>query len=145
MRNDLLRYSDIVGAYFYHIGLSKRDKDLLDTYFTGAAHHLKRFHESVEKKDKEFHLVRHRSHLRLMMLVVYKKGKFNNAQDPSNRGLEKREIWNPDYTIMPDPNMFRKMIPDWRFLVGEAHCSDHYLHACDVLTLDEINSFKAIS
>ena len=144
MGKELLRYSDIVGAFFYQIGLSEIENDLLDTHFTGAAHHLVRFHEAHDEKDKTFHLVRHRSHLRLMMLIVFKKGDFTNAQDPSNRGLERRQIWNPDFTLMPDQNMFRKMLPDWRFALGQAHCSDHYLHKSEILTIDEIKSFTSL-
>jgi hypothetical protein len=126
-----LRYSDVVGAYYYNIGLSDDDKDLVDTHFTGAAHHLKRFHEADSALDKRFHLSRHRMHMRSMMEIIYERGDFSKASDGSNRGLENRETWNPDWTTMPDELMFEKMLPDWRYPVGSEHCSDHYLHRSD--------------
>lgn len=132
MKNVL--YSDILGDLSYHIELSQDDKDLVNTFFTGAAHHLKRHHEAKDKDTKHFHLTRHRIHLRLMMQLVHDRGDFSKAMDKTNRDLEFRETWNPDFTIMPDPGMFRKMAPDWRYPVGEAHCSDHYLHRDDIIS-----------
>lgn len=130
-----LRYSDILGPYFYKIVLSDDDKDLVDTHFTGSAHHLKRFHEATLSEDKTFHLQRHRLHLRLMMLIVYERGDFTNASDTTNRDLEYRDTWHPESTTMPDPGMFRKMVPDWRYEVGQPHCADHYLHRDDTINL----------
>ena len=127
------RYSDILGDLFYHIKLSEELKDLIDTHFTGAAHHLRRFEEADMKEHRHFHLVRHRLHLRLMMTLIHNYGDFSEAIDPTNRDLEFRETWNPEFTTLPDPGMFRKMAPDWRYLVGESHCSDHYLHEQDWL------------
>jgi hypothetical protein len=122
-----LRYSDILGPYFYHIGLTDDDKDMVDTYFTGAAHHLARLKEAVTKEHRYFHLRKHRAHLRNMMMIVYTKGDFSNAIDESNRDLDRRDTWNPDFCIMPDPLMFKKMLPNWAYKVGEEHCADHYL------------------
>lgn len=131
-----LRYSDIIGPYFYNINLSDDDKDMVDTYFTGASHHLKRFHEATTKEDKYFHLSRHRLHLRLMMIIIHERGDFSKAVDTSNRDLEHRDNWNPEWTTMPDPGMFKKMVPDWRFEVGKPHCADHYLHKDDLILSD---------
>jgi hypothetical protein len=128
-----LRYSDIVGPYFYHIVLSQDDRDMVDTHFTGSAHHLKRFHEAISNEHKTFHLLRHRLHLRLMMQIIFERGDFSQARDESNRDLDHRETWNPKWTTMPDQNMFNKMLPDWRYVVGQAHCADHYLHSDDFL------------
>lgn len=123
-----LRYSDIVGPYFYNIILKEEEKDMVDTYFTAAAHHLKRFKEAATKSDRNFHLHRHRIHLRLLMTMIYEFGDFTEAVDVSNRDLDHRETWNPDFLIIPDPNMFNLMLPDWRFGVGVAHAADHYIH-----------------
>jgi hypothetical protein len=131
-----LRYSDIVGPYFYNIGLTDDDKDMVDTHFTGAAHHIKRFKESSTKEAKFFHLSRHRIHLRLMMGIIFERGDFSKAKDISNRDLEHRETWNPMWTTMPDQNMFNKMLPDWRYPVGIPHCSDHYIHCDDMIVED---------
>ena len=97
-----LRYSDIVGPYFYNIGLSDDDQDMVSTFFTGAAHHLRRFHESATEEDRYFHLSRHRTHLRKMMLIIHTRGDFCKATDQSNRDLDRRDTWNPEWTIMPD-------------------------------------------
>ena len=121
MSKKKLRYSDVVGPYFYNIVLVNDDKDLVDTHFTGAAHHLKRFHEAVSSSDKYFHITHHRLHLRLMMEIIYMRGDFSLATDSSNRDLDRKETWNPEHTTMPDPAMFNKMIPDWRFELGSAH------------------------
>ena len=127
-----LRYSEIVGPYFYHIELSQDDKDMVDTFFTGSSHHLRRLSEASTEADRYFHLSRHRAHLRKMMMVVFLRGVFDKAVDPSNRDLDRRETWNPDWTTMPDPLMFRKMEPNWAYKVGEAHCSDIYLHEDEI-------------
>lgn len=128
-----LRYSDILGTYFYNIQLSDDDRDMVDTHFTGAAHHLSRFKEAATKEEKYFHLSRHRIHLRLMMGIIYERGDFSKAKDTSNRDLEHRETWNPMWTTMPDEKMFSKMLPDWRYPLGIPHCSDQYLHRDDFL------------
>jgi hypothetical protein len=137
MTEKKLRYSDVVGSYFYNIVLGVDDKDMVDTHFTGAAHHLKRFHEATTKDHKYFHLRRHRIHLSLMMGIIYMRGNFDHAADESNRNLDRRETWNPDWTTMPDPNMFNKMYPDWRFVLGVAHCADHYIHSSDMTSFDK--------
>jgi hypothetical protein len=76
-----LRYSDIVGPYFYNIGLKGEEKDMVDTYFTGAAHHLNRLKEATTEEHWLFHLHRHRIHLRLMMTLIYLFGDFSQARD----------------------------------------------------------------
>ena len=137
MSKKKLRYSDVVGPYFYNIVLVNDDKDLVDTHFTGAAHHLKRFHEAKTSAHKYFHLTRHRIHLCLMMGIIYMRGDFSQATDSSNRDLDFKETWNPIHTIMPDPGMFNKMTPDWRFVLGEAHVADYYLHQDDFIDLEK--------
>ena len=128
-----IRYSDILGDLFYHIKVTDDLKDLIDSHFTGASHHLRRFEQAETEEHRLFHLTRHRIHLRLMMSLIHKYADFSEATDPTNRDLEYRDTWNPDFTIMSDPGMFRKMAPDWRYPVGEPHCSDHYIHSNDCL------------
>lgn len=127
-----LRYSDIIIS-FYMIEMSQGHKDMVDTHFTGAAHHIKRFHESIVENDRIFHLHRHRLHLRLMLYLVRAFGDFTSAKDPTGRGLEHKQSWDHDQIIMPDPLMFRKMEPDSRCPVGAVHPSDNYLHDKDWL------------
>ena len=127
-----LRYSDILGSYFYNIGLSQDDKDMVDTFFTGASHHLKRFQEATTGEDKYFHLSRHRAHLRKMMQLIHDRADFSKAIDPSNRDLDRRESWDNRWTVLPDPKMFTKMSPDVRYPVGKEHCADLYLHNDDL-------------
>ena len=141
MNKKNLRYSDVVGPYFYNIKLNEDDQDLVSTHFTGAAHHLKRFQEATLESDKYFHLSRHRIHLRLMMTIIYKRGDFSKARDTSNRDLDRRDTWNPLHTIMPDRLMFEKMIPDWRFVVGVSHCADYYIHHDE----DDKKEYRAFS
>ncbi|HXH75045.1 MAG TPA: hypothetical protein VNJ08_08775 [Bacteriovoracaceae bacterium] len=129
-----IRYSQIVGDLFYRIKLTDEVKDMVDTYFTGASHHLRRFEESKSEENRLFHLTRHRIHLRLMMTLIWKFGDFSEARDESSRDLDYRDTWNPDYTIMPDPFMFRRMHPDWRFMVGQPHVADTYVHNEDWLS-----------
>lgn len=122
-----LRYSEILGTLFYGIKLSPADCDLIDTHFTGAAHHLMRYRQSTSDVAKSFHLLRHRSHLRKLMGLVFSRGDFKDAKDRSGHDLDDRESWNPDVNQVPDPLMFEKMKPDARFSIGEAHSSDIYL------------------
>ncbi len=123
-----LRYSQVLGNVFYHIKLTDELSDMIDTHFSSAAHHLRRFEQSKTEDHRLFHLTRHRIHLRLMMTLIYKHGDFSEAVDPSNRDLDRRETWSPEWTIMPDQNMFKKMAADWRYEVGVAHAGDQYLH-----------------
>lgn len=131
-----IRYSQVIGSLFYQIVLVDDDKDMVDTHFTGASHHIKRFHECTNKDDQYFHLSRHRTHLKLMMRIIFERGDFSNAIDKSNRDLNQRETWNPDWTVMPDQNMFRRMVPDWRFEIGQSHASDTYIHADDLIEIE---------
>lgn len=128
-----LRYSQVLGNVFYHIKLSDELSDMIDTHFTSASHHLRRFEQSKSEEHRLFHLTRHRIHLRLMMSLIYKFGDFSEAVDPSNRDLDRRETWSPEWTIMPDPRMFASMKEDWRFLIGEPHVADAYIHNEDWL------------
>jgi hypothetical protein len=128
-----IRYSQIVGELFYRIKLTDEVKDMVDTYFTGSAHHLRRFEQSKTEDHQMFHLTRHRIHLRLMMTLVHKYGDFSEAVDPSNRDLDRRETWSPEWTVLPDPFMFRRMIADWRCIVGQPHLADIYIHDEDWL------------
>ncbi len=134
--NQKWRYSDMLGKDFYHIGLSDEDKDMVDTFFTGAGHHLARLKESATKEDRYFHLSRHRAHPRKMMLIVFERGDFSKAIDESNRDLNRPESWNPDWITIPCPNMFRKMLPNVFHEVGMSHPADMYLHEDDYWSED---------
>ena len=105
---------------------------MVDTFFTGASHHLKRFQEATTEEDKYFHLSRHRTHLRKMMQLIHDRADFSKAVDPSNRDLDRRESWDNRWTVLPDPKMFTKMSPDVRYPVGVEHCADLYLHNDDL-------------
>ncbi len=123
-----MRYSQVLGPAFYQIHLSREDRDLVDVHFTAAAHHYWRYREACGNGDAErLHLSRHRAHLRALMAIVFLRGDFWQAKDPSFRGLEQRASWNPDSVHVPDPAMFDEMVPDPRYAVGEGHSSDIYL------------------
>lgn len=125
-----MKYSQIVGEGFYKIKLSQKLSGLLDVYFAGASHHLFRYLEAKNETSHfaEFHLAMHKAHLRHLMELVYKNGDFTNSEDPSFRHMDEKESWNPDQFSLPDPNMFDLMLPDVRYLLGEAHLlCDRYL------------------
>lgn len=122
-----MRYSQILKSY-YRIQLTEDHADLCDTWFTGAAHHLWRFREAKSEEDKLFHAHRCRLHIRLMMTIVMKYGDFQDAIDPSGRGLEKRESWDHLKRVIPDYRMFESMVPDVIYPVGSPHPSDHFLY-----------------
>jgi hypothetical protein len=126
MKPSGLRYSQILGSAFYHIGLSQADCDKVDTHFTAAAHHRFRMFES-KGAARTFHMLRYQAHLKAMMLAVYSEGDFSKAVDESGSGLDFRESWNPDRVEIPDYRMFNSMTPDHRFLVNQSHPSDHSL------------------
>lgn len=132
-----MRYSDILGEHFYKIGLNSEDADLIDLHYTASAHHLKRFREATTQKTRYYHLTLHRAHQRKFMLIVYQRGDFSNAIDESNQDLDRRPSWNPSVTAIPDRQMYRSMLPDWRYGVGEAHCSDIYLHDDEIEVVDK--------
>lgn len=138
-----LRYSDILGPYFYNIGFNSEECDYIDTFFTGASHHLRRFEEATTEEDRYFHLSRHRAHLRKMMKLIHERGDFSKAVDPSNRDLDRRESWDNRWTVLPDPKMFTKMSPDVRYPVGKEHCADLYLHKDEIEELP--NKHKIVS
>lgn len=123
-----LKYSEILGDVFYKIRLSAADADLLDQHFQGAAHHLWRYREAEpESEVEQFHLRLHRMHLVQLMKIVYLRGDFCQAVDPTPLGLNRREAWNPDYNPLPDEEMFNEMWADGRYELGAEHPSDLYL------------------
>jgi len=134
-----LKYSEILGDAFYRIRLSSADADLVDQYFKGAAHHFWRYREAAADSEAEqFHLRLHRAHLVQLMKVVYLKGDFSQAVDPTPLGLNRRDAWNPDYISMPDEEMFNEMWADGRYELGVEHPSDLYLKksldlSCDIV------------
>ena len=125
-----MKYSEIVGSGFYNIQLSPMMGQLVDIYFAGASHHLFRYREAERKALElvDFHLTRHRAHLRHLMNIVYKYGNFSCAIDSSLRDMDARESWDPDRYPIPDPYMFNSMFPDPRYQLGFSHSlCDGYL------------------
>jgi hypothetical protein len=106
-----MRYSEILGETFYKIKLTAEIRDLVDTHFSGAAHHYVRMLEArtSQTESLEFHRFRYVTHLETMMQLVYSCGDFSEAVDPSRGGFEKRESWLPQSIRLPDPDMFDAM------------------------------------
>jgi hypothetical protein len=126
-----MKYSEVVGTGFYNIKLSAMMAELVDIHFAGASHHLFRYREAERDALElvDFHLIRHRAHLRHLMNIVYKYGNFNYAIDSSLRDMDERESWNPDKHPIPDPCMFNSMLPDVRYQLGLPHSlCDEFLH-----------------
>lgn len=132
-----MKYSQIIGPIFYKIELSTKMQDVVDAHFAGASHHLYRFREAKKSFShySEFHLIRHKAHLRKLMGVVYKHGDFSRSEDRSMLDLDLRESWNPDKRCIPDHNMFNSMIPDARYLEGEEHPFDSLLDNMDLSSI----------
>jgi hypothetical protein len=133
-----MRYSEIITGGFYKIGLTDEEQELADAHFLTAAHHRLRFAEAEDPDSTQFHLHRYWHHVRAL-LAIAAMGDFAVAFDPSRRGLERPEGWNPGWTLhaekaehdlrlfdplLPDPHMFDKMAPDFRFKVGQTHPYD---------------------
>jgi hypothetical protein len=123
----ILKYSDILGSWFYNISLSQADCELADIYFFGAAHHFYRWKQALHTSFEEFHLSRHRAHLRHLVDLVYRRGDFTKAYDPSFMDLDLRESWDPEMLPMPHPEMFNSQSADERFQLGRPHGFDVYL------------------
>lgn len=134
-----LKFSEILGDAFYRIRLSSADADLVDQYFQGAAHHFWRYREADVNCDAEqFHLRLHRAHLVQLMKIVYQRGDFGQAVDPTPLGLNRRAAWNPDCVSLPDEEMFNEMWADGRYELGAGHPCDLYLKktidpSCDIV------------
>lgn len=123
-----MRYSQIVGPVFYGIGMSPEHCDVVDVHFTAAAHHYWMLPRSESTEARQYHLARHRGHLRAMMRIIFLNGDFTRAKDESLRGLDERYSWNPDLNFsLPDPAMFNSMSADPACGVFEPHPSDWYL------------------
>lgn len=127
-----IRYSQILGELFYNIGLSDDHSDLCDAFFSASSHHYLLLRYCQSKFHREFHLSRHRAHLRALKEIVYTYGDFRKAKDQSLRGLEKRASWDPRSSFLPDPKMFDSMKIDFSCgSVGQAHPFDWYVTPSD--------------
>jgi hypothetical protein len=131
-----MRYSQIIGECYHKISLPKRQRDRLDLFFTGAAHHFYRFKESRRDSPEEgFHDLLFRAHMRELMRVIYEHGDFALAIDPSGLGLHIRARWKPDNLErlgLPDREMFGEMYPDPRCGINECHPNDRELPLCAI-------------
>lgn len=123
----VLKYSDIIGSWFYNIGLSDVNKQMVDIYFFCAAHHYYRWRGATEPIHKDIHLTRHQLALKELISVVYQNGDFSRAYDPLQKGLDEREAWNPENLTIPDPRMFDSQAADHRYPLGRKHPFDIYL------------------
>ncbi len=135
-----IRYSQIVGELFYNIGLSSEHREICDIFFSASAHHYLLLDLCESEYDQEFHLLRHRAHLRAMKQIIFLYGDFTHAKDESLRGLETRAAWDPDANIaLPDPRMYNSMEIDLSCgSVGEAHPFDRYVQLTSLSDLRSI-------
>lgn len=123
-----MRYSEIVGAKFYNIGLSPEQAEMVDVFFSSAAHHFLILPFCRNGVHHSFHLRRHRAHLNAMMTLVFECGDISEARDESLRGLGLHENWNPQVNrALPDPRMFDSMGLDLSLAPGEALPFDFYI------------------
>lgn len=123
----ILKYSQIIGNWFYNIGLSDIDREMVDVYFFCSSHHFHRWKEATKGSYKKFHLTRHRLALKELVSLIYQNGDFSKAYDPSFKGLDKREAWNPENLLIPDAEMFNSQVADHRYAFGVDHPFDLYL------------------
>jgi hypothetical protein len=136
-----MRYSEIIGAAFYGIQLTREQYALVDAHFVAAAHHRQRVLAAGDLELSRFHGVRYYKHILAMMALV-RSGDFSKAFDNTQRGLEKPEGWDPKRLIgkltqpanvtyldqlLPDPEMFADMPADRRYPPGDAHPYDRLL------------------
>lgn len=131
-----MRYSEVVGQGFLGIGLTQEQIALVDAHFLGAAHHLRRYEQSVREGTEfvAFHQEWFWRHYKALIKVVI-GGNFENALDLSGQGFQKRDAWvakylsipgSPpiDYKLFVDDEMFALMWPDARCDMGEPFFSD---------------------
>ena len=136
-----MRYSTILGAAFYRIGLSSFDADLIDAHFAASAHHFLLLSSCKSAQTHDYHLSRHRAHLQALKEIIYLRGNFDEARDESLRGLDSRSNWNPDVSFsLPDPRMFESMNIDLSLNVGQPHPFDHYLAVQQCITTLKISA-----
>lgn len=135
-----MRYSAIIGEGFYNIALSEKDLRRVDAHFIAAAHHRVLALDGGDTSS--FHADLYWKHVEELLRIVHGGG-FSQAQDPSHRLREKREMWAPervtaldksgqirehDY-ILPDPDMFTYMPSDARYRHGDDHPYDLMLES----------------
>lgn len=145
-----MNYSDIVGEAYYHIGLTKRQKQLVDVHFYAAAHHRWRMYAAEagrNSSDLFFHRERYLKHLERLLETVA-GGDFSRALDRSGRGLNAPVGWSMMRfscidqdnfrafdMCLPDSEMFDLMDPDYRFYQGEPHGYDAFLEKTDAFVI----------
>lgn len=120
-----MRYSEVVGAGFYRIGLNEVAQELVDIHFSGSCHHYYRAIEALSAGLDEQHLwhrTRYLAHLYHLLNTVHECGDFMNAVDDSGRNMDFRESWNPkSFTGLPDPEMFHGLCADPKYPLGSPH------------------------
>jgi len=120
-----MRYSAILKD-FYKLGLNQHDADLIDLHFSAASSHLTNSELAQGIRDKLFHLMRYRSHVKAFQTLIVECCDFAHAADPCGEGYEFREAWAFEQGL-PDAQMFDSMPSDPNHRVGKAHPSDAYL------------------
>lgn len=124
-----MKYSQVV-AGFYRIYLEPEDRNLLDIHFTAAAHHWQKHRAYSSDAARQMrHSALLAAHLFALKRVVYERGDFSSAADPSGSGLHKRSNWEPNLPAMPDSGMFDDMPSDSRY--DEEHPNDSLLSPLD--------------
>ena len=120
-------YSEVLSE-FYQIKLSPEDSNLANIFFSASAHHFHCLREATGD-EHSFHLQLHLAHLVQMKKIVFLRGDFDSAIDPSFRSLDKRDQWNPGWASLPDPHMMDSMCRDQSCDIGRNYPSDFYLGA----------------
>lgn len=122
-------YSEIVESY-YRVNLTNADKELVDSFFTGCAHHYLRHIESLQRNNvraAEFHFELFRRHLCHLKCVIYLNGKFLEEPIVPDDPFLLRENWIPHSLELPDTDMFSFMHPLSEANVGMSHPNDNLL------------------
>jgi hypothetical protein len=123
-----MKYSEIIGAGFYQIGLTPACLELVDAHYLAAAHHRQRCLEAPEHAN--WHSRMFASHVSALFSVIA-GGNFSHAVDPLDQGFDDPTFWAaPPAGILlesdifrieaclPDPGMFHEFPADRRYPAG---------------------------
>jgi hypothetical protein len=116
-------YSTILTDY-HRIGLNSIDCMAIDSHFTAHAHHIYRAVEcNAGTKDADFHRELARLHARALLTIIYERGDFIRAIDPTGEERNQRSWWVPEWSEIPEGDL-AEMFPDWRYRLGHYHPHD---------------------